>query len=333
MPLPVWSPIEVLQLDLNSSGFTCIGYAPSKGRRCHNPIACANRQEAANILREMSMLDPHSKRLGKRLEELASRLLCRRWHQNQATDMKTLWRRQIDRHYPATVCTATVCIERYAIVERYTVVYASSVAPTSTVGRTRASPRTTGQTTSLVARSPVRALAPEPLSVATITEPRTRTSRINDLDGQESPQQAESTPTSPTQPDSPLQERTLPEPNSPPTSPVTEPTRNTSDTAAPQESTAARGEPARETSSPEHIPEPTPKPESHEEPSPHPARRPIEGECHICHEDFSSDDATVWCKAQCGQNFHEECIRTWHEFSKAHARKKECPYCRAKWAR
>ena len=321
MPLPLWLPSEVLQLDLDSSGFTCIGYAPSKGRRCHNPIACANRHEAANILREMSMLDPHSKRLDKRLEELASRLLCRRWHQNQATDMKTLWRQKIDRHYPATVC-----IERYAIVERYTVVYASSVAPTSAMVRTRAKPRTTGQTTSLVARSPVRAFAPESLPVATITEPRTRTSRINDPDGQEPPQQAESSPTSPTQPDSPLQARTLPEPNSPPTSPVTEPPRNTSDTAAPQESTATRGEPAQETSSSKHIPEPTPKPKPHEESSPLPARRAIEGECHICHEDFGSDDATVWCKAQCGQNFHEECIESWLGFQRAHAGKKECPY-------
>ena len=321
MPLPLWLPSEVLQLDLNSSGFTCIGYAPSKGRRCHNPIACANRQEAANLLREMSMLDPHSKRLDKRLEELARRLLCRRWHQNQAADMKTLWRREIDKDYPATVR-----VERYAIVERYTIVYASSVAPTSTMVRTRAKPRTTGQTTSLVARSPVRAFAPEPLPLATITEPRTRTRRSNDPDGQGPPQQAESSPPSPTQPDLTRQERTLPEPSSPPTSPVTEPTRDTSDTAAPQESTAARGEAARGTSSPEHNPEPTPNPKPHEEPLPHPARRAIEGECHICHEDFSSDEATVWCKAQCHQNFHEECIRTWHAFQKAQVHKKECPY-------
>ena len=78
MPVPLWSPSEVLQLDLNSSGSTCIGYAPSKGRRCHNPIAYDNRQEAVNILTAMSLLDPHSKRIDKRLDELAPRLLCRR---------------------------------------------------------------------------------------------------------------------------------------------------------------------------------------------------------------------------------------------------------------
>ena len=319
MPLPLWSPSEVLQLDPHSSGFTCIGHAPSKGRRCHNPIAYANRQEAANILKEMSTLDPHSKRLDKRFEKLAPRLLCQKWHQNQAADMKALWRREIDRHFPATVR-----IERYTIVERYTVVYAPSVAPSSTTVRTRA----IGQSTSLLARSPVPAFALEPLPVTTITETRARATRSNDLNRQESRQQAEPSPTSSNQPDSTLQERTLPEPNSPPMSPVTEPARPTPNPAAPQETTPPRADPPHERPPPEpiHIPAPTQNPNPHEDPLPLSARRAIEGDCSICCEELGNGDATVWCKAQCRQNFHEECIETWHGTQEVLGRRRGCPY-------
>ena len=266
------------------------------------------------------MLDPHSKRLDKRLEGLAPRLLCRRWHQNQAADMRTLWRSQIERYHPAIVR-----IERYAIVERYTVVYAPSVAATSTLVRTRAKPRTTGQTTSLAAHSPVQVLAPEPLPVATIIEERRRTRRSNDLNGHESRQQVESNPTSSTQPDVTLQGRNLPENNSPPTSPVIEPTRGTSG-ALPQESTATRGEAAHERTSVEHVPEPITKEEPHEEPLHAHARRAIKGDCSICREELSSSDATVWCKAQSRHNFHAACLNTWHGFQEAEERIKTCPY-------
>ncbi|KAF6220515.1 hypothetical protein HO133_002948 [Letharia lupina] len=101
MPTPQWEPAEVLRLDPYSSGFTCIGYAPSKGRRCRNPIACANRQDSAKILLEMSRLDPQSQRVDDELEDLASRLLCRRWHQDQALDMKRQWRRNIESYRAA----------------------------------------------------------------------------------------------------------------------------------------------------------------------------------------------------------------------------------------
>ena len=316
MPTPLWLPSEVLKLDLNSSDFTCIGYAPSKGRRCHNPIACANRQEAANILREMSTLDPHSKRLDKRLEQLAPRLLCRRWHQNQAADMKTLWRREIDRYHPAAVH-----IERYAIVERYTVFYAPSVAVTSTLVRIRAKPRTIGQTTSLVAHSPVQVFTPQTLPVTTTPEPRTRSRRSNDMTRQESRQQEEPNPASSPQPHSTGQERNPPERNSPPPSPVTTPAHNTSGTA-PQESTTTREEVAHI----DHIPEPTATDAPHEESLHTPTRRPLEADCPICCEELSSDDATVWCKAQCRQNFHAGCIETWHGFQEAQGRRMACPY-------
>ena len=259
------------------------------------------------------MLDPHSESLDKRLEGLAPRLLCRRWHQNQAADTKTLWRNEIEKHYPATVR-----------IERYSVIYAPSVAAASRLVRTRAEPRTTSQTTSLVAHSSVQVSAPEPLPVAPITEARRGTRSNNDLNGQESRQQAEPNPTSSTQPDVTLQERNLPENTSPPRPPVTdEPTADPSGTA-PQDRTAISREVLHESSSVEPVPVSTKKQEPPEEPLHTHARRAIEGDCSICCEELSSDDATVWCKAQCRQNFHADCIDTWLGFQGEW--KKSCPY-------
>ena len=101
MPTRRWAPAEVLDLDSISSGFTCVGYVKSKGRQCRNAIAFANRQEAVKILREMSRLDPQSPRLDDKLEELATRLLCKRWHRDQAVDMKEQWQDDIE-DYVAT---------------------------------------------------------------------------------------------------------------------------------------------------------------------------------------------------------------------------------------
>jgi hypothetical protein len=42
-------------------------------------------------------------------------------------------------------------------------------------------------------------------------------------------------------------------------------------------------------------------------------RKPLEGDCPICFEDLSesSVEATVFCKAMCGNNIHKECFNQW----------------------
>lgn len=62
------------------------------------------------------------------------------------------------------------------------------------------------------------------------------------------------------------------------------------------------------------------------------SRKPIGAdgneECPICMEDFEADDENVtWCKGQCGNNIHKECIREWLGSGKS-----TCPYCRAEWS-
>lgn len=201
-----WSPAEILDLDPNSSAFTCVGHAPSKGRRCRNAIACVNRQEGAKILLQMSRLDPHSQRLDDKLSELASRLLCRRWHQNQVADMKRKWR-----------CS----IESYLAAEN---------------------------------------------------------ARLQEESGE---------------------------------------TRHN----------ASAEHEAEEAESEENLSEILNQ-ETQSREAPHHAhdRRDIEGDCSICCEDLNTGGDTVWCRAQCGQNFHTDCIGLWHASQEADESRKTCPY-------
>ena len=47
-------------------------------------------------------------------------------------------------------------------------------------------------------------------------------------------------------------------------------------------------------------------------------RKPVDGECPICVFAMEPGDDLVWCKAGCGQNFHEDCFeqcKWWTHFT------------------
>ncbi len=58
-------------------------------------------------------------------------------------------------------------------------------------------------------------------------------------------------------------------------------------------------------------------------------RKPIDGECPICYEEFRDNEAIVYCKSSCGNNVHKQCMQMWMSASGSTA---TCPYCRAKWS-
>lgn len=109
-----WDASDVLKVDPNAPGFTCVGWAPSKGRRCHNSIAAANRQEAAKLLSRISKLDPSSSRIEDLLDSLAPRLLCKRHHQNQACDFTEKWNDRIERYRDAETAREEARERRHA---------------------------------------------------------------------------------------------------------------------------------------------------------------------------------------------------------------------------
>ncbi|KAI9593593.1 hypothetical protein BDF19DRAFT_447252 [Syncephalis fuscata] len=60
-------------------------------------------------------------------------------------------------------------------------------------------------------------------------------------------------------------------------------------------------------------------------------RRPIEGDCPVCYEEFTEGDEknTVWCQLVCGNNIHTECFNRWK--STQTYRDVTCVYCRTPW--
>src|SRR5262249_1982548 len=73
------------------NAFTCVGYAPSKGRRCRNPINQHNRGLAYDLLDRISLLSPTSSQVAKLLPQLASLSLCLRFHQDQVNSVVSEW--------------------------------------------------------------------------------------------------------------------------------------------------------------------------------------------------------------------------------------------------
>ncbi|EMC97308.1 hypothetical protein BAUCODRAFT_33029 [Baudoinia panamericana UAMH 10762] len=57
-------------------------------------------------------------------------------------------------------------------------------------------------------------------------------------------------------------------------------------------------------------------------------RKDIEGDCPICFTEFDDNDATIWCRAACGNNIHQQCFDRW---AKVRAGNITCPFCRTLW--
>lgn len=62
-------------------------------------------------------------------------------------------------------------------------------------------------------------------------------------------------------------------------------------------------------------------------------RKPIEGDCSVCYSEFEpAKEKIVWCRAACGQNFHQKCFDTWAATKRTSGRSQvTCPMCRSVW--
>ena len=85
--------LEIINPDRGT--FTCVGDAPSCGRRCRNPIAKHNRAAANNILTHLADIVQDRVVLRLQLQELAERSLCQRYHQDQAAEKARQWYKSI----------------------------------------------------------------------------------------------------------------------------------------------------------------------------------------------------------------------------------------------
>lgn len=90
----IWNPFATLGLDVGDQSH-CIGFAPSKGRRCMIAVSASNFELADRSLKSLSKLEPTSKDVKHKLPKIARSLLSERYHQEQDDDIVSKWKRLI----------------------------------------------------------------------------------------------------------------------------------------------------------------------------------------------------------------------------------------------
>ncbi len=327
-----WDASNVLKVDPNSPSFTCVGYAPSKGRRCRNAIAAANCHEASKLLTQMSRLDPSSSRLDDMLETLAPRLLCRRWHQNQAHSITEKWNDRIDRfratentreetrevmsgttNLSASLTNATRSLTALSnAVESSRELLANYSGQALLPARISTAPQTENPVSSPEAVLPEGSITVLAAEVEAHLEPRRESLSEHTLTSMT--ERADTSLVSPA-----IEQETV----------IAEASRDGHGPAASQNSEESESNPAtpvtlQQTPVEDDHPEGTRVADEHNHRVHHPSRRRrIEGDCSICCEVFRNEENLVWCRTQCGQNYHRECISLWLETDE---HTKTCPY-------
>ena len=340
-----WDAFEVLDIDPESSGFTCVGHAKTQGRRCHNIIAKGNRSAASKALRDMSEQSLRSTNFDRQLESLACRLLCRRWHQGQSPSKVEQWKRKIDRFRAVGSVPQTPReINERSTSNRDPTARSSHLTDTIeslrqeiiTLNERYMQALQLAEAASVTSASSLRITTHLQSSITTsVTVERTQSSHVSE--------HADSI--SPARP--PVFETVAPESNH------AESTQNPQDEDYYSIPSRASTSHTLSTDSETTTSAPVSQADSENEPqigaqssveqaisvaqgeaiSPSQEtlpdgqiRRRIEGECSICCEDVVDGNDIAWCKARCGQNFHADCIAIWLTTQEGDSGMKTCPY-------
>jgi len=60
-------------------------------------------------------------------------------------------------------------------------------------------------------------------------------------------------------------------------------------------------------------------------------RKDICGDCPVCMEELDGNEATTWCRGQCGNNVHVECFKEWRDNQQRMGQDVVCMFCRSEW--
>lgn len=276
----LWDPVAALQLvNPDREKITCVGYAPTQGRRCRNPIAAHNVSAAKETLSNLSRRIPHDGLMEAELHNVASRLLCVRYHQGQ-------WKGVVER-------TWKPCVRReleYYLAERARPApvlreaapgQASNESRSSSVMTVWPSSRqsTSGAVTPLTTIAQGSRTQPPQ---ATVTTPAPNEYTLPGvLSAQPAPRELT------------LQAVTIPDDHGVlDDNPVQE-------DVIPEQAAGTGIEPPAVVCTAEHV-----------------ARRSTEDNCVICQRSLAFEplENIVWCKGQCGKNLHVACWQQWSEY-------------------
>lgn len=352
-----WNAAEILKIE---DLCTCVGWAPSKGRKCGNRIAAANQRKASNILCRMGSLDVTTADVRIHLEELAPRMLCKRYHQDQASEMVSQWMCEVERqqehvegmqlrrrqqqaqvtvsiqistgsaHTLSSPTDATLIVTRHSGIQQ-----TRTSTPFHSIPTQLPSPPTTPNRH----RAHNSAPATMPTPSQQLPTPPTNRRRDHDAVPATTPTPTQQLPTPPTTPNRRRDHHSIPATTPPPTPslpsvPVTTTPLSSRPTTSPSAPTTTEATASPPTSSPQPDPavDPTPPPSP-----PFPTISIEPEECSICYDPVAPSTAI---SSQCGHLFHATCINTWIDtqdhsssFASRGGAAHQCPYCRSEWTR
>lgn len=299
-----WYPRDVLELCRDGR---CVGYAPSKRRKCQICIASWSVSTMNAIIDEMSRQLPDPTILRPQLQRLATYGLCVRYHQGQVDSMVYKWSRKIYAAFP----TGRVPVSDPS--PSHTVASSISSATPPHLENLRDMRRCTNELLAIVSNNhpPIQTTSMTSTSVSEISSPAL--SRRSSIPSDSS----EHTIISSTSDSTESTHQTITPPSS-----ISQISRTATPSSAEDDAT----EPLTSLPSP-----PQPQPCAR----PHVRRILLSDPCPICHEGgpLSSCLATdiVWCKSSCGRPVHKSCFEIWRTQREQDGQTPTCVICRADW--
>lgn len=289
----------------------CVGYAPSKGRRCHNPTNAQGRRSAMQILEKATSNLRAGICIRIQLHELAPNVLCRHYHQPQAPELVSCWEKKVKTFIQSYDQNNTTSAD----------IYTTALESTS---RTRI--QSMGTTPSRVTQISTQAQEQEALH-----------RRCQDLENQLAEAMAELRRVQSsiqTQPSVPIRQRResssslIPQAELRVTQPRTQPQRTT--VKMPSARREVCRQPVEGDCSICHcsLGDDDDQDESDYESESDCESEDEEDEQETEDEEEDEKEPLVWCKATCGINYHESCLNHWLE----NAPRPTCPNCRSTWA-
>ncbi|XP_014562465.1 hypothetical protein COCVIDRAFT_10920 [Bipolaris victoriae FI3] len=302
-----WCPRDVLGLCDDNR---CVGYAPSKRRKCLAHINYWSWSMMRSIMDDMSQQPPDPTILRPQLERLASYGLCVRYHQQQVDSMVYKWSSKIYAAFPTG--RVSVSNSSPSNITASPISSTTSLQPENLRDMIQETMRCTNELLEILSNNhpPVQTTSMTSTSVSEISSPApSRRSSIPSDSNEDST-------TSSTSDSTELTPQTVTPPSS---------ISQISRTATPSSADNAT-DPL--TSSPSPLqPQPCTRP--------HARRILLSDPCPICHEGgpLSNSPAAdlVWCKSSCGRPVHKSCFEAWRTQREQDGRNPTCVICRADW--
>lgn len=322
----LWSASTILRIHPDEPSFHCMGYAKTTTDGCcHNPVKQANRAAAAAIIDSLCFTEPNSSEARRLLRHLAPLILCVRWHRSQEEQLYCELRRrtrafltpeqdevtyamlrgwQPRRIIESQALMAPVPptfvnrMERRAEGARASQVVRHTLAQAAERGVRTTSQRPTSRPASSNGEAESSGVAQNATAVASSTSSGGMASAGANSGG--GAPQIQTQPRTATLTTSTTTTTTT----TPPTSPSRPPP-----SSSPAPRSDNRTTPSRSLCNVRHV-----------------SRRPTNGECAICYASMERRENLKWCKAQCGQNFHQECFNMWERQLRDDGEAIRCPY-------